>query len=178
MPLARTASYLILSVVVTIPLLFGARHPVVEGFFTFVILVGCGGWLLLATPSYRAKNVLPWLFIPLLLVAYLVAQSLPLPLSIIELISPQRADRIAMVNELAGTALIRVSISDNGLYGFYRSFFLIALILFFSPRSPCSGITNDFSRPLHLVLWRSVYSRRCTALCSFSSRRSVYSGCN
>jgi hypothetical protein len=131
MPLARTASYLVISVVVTIPLLFGARHPVVEGFFTFVILVGCGGWLVLAMPSYRGHILLPWLFIPLLLVAYLVAQSLPLPLSIIELISPQRADRIAMVNELAGTAHIRVSISDNGLYGFYRSFFLIALILFF-----------------------------------------------
>ncbi len=131
MPLQRSVSFLIYAIVLTIPLIFGAVHPIVLGCYVALMLVGCGGWLLL-NPSRRALT-LPsfWLGVPLLLVTFIILQSIPLPLDWMEVISPYRAERVRIVNELAGTQQQFIAISDNGRTSFYRSFFLISLIFYY-----------------------------------------------
>ncbi len=131
MPFERSASYLIYAIVLTIPLLFGAVHPIVLGCYVALMLVGCGGWLLLNEKRRRSRRLSPWLLVPLFLVIYIILQSIPLPLGLVDLISPHRAERVQMVNELAGTQQQWVALSDNGIVGFYRSFFLGSLILYY-----------------------------------------------
>ena len=132
MPFQQSVSSLIYAIVLTIPLLFGAVHPIVLGCYVALMLVGCGGWLLLN--QNRQDLTLPsfWLVVPLLLVIFIILQSIPLPLDWVDVISPYRAERVRMVNELAGTQQQFIAISDNGRAGFYRSFFLISSDLLLS----------------------------------------------
>ena len=121
--LQRTASYLIYGIVTTIPLIFGAVHPIVLGCYVFVMLAGLGGWLLLNRDEGGTCLFSLWSVVPIILFVYLIVQSLPLPFEWIEIVSPSRAERVRMVNELAGTDQQQISLSDNGMVGFYRSFF-------------------------------------------------------
>ena len=127
--LERSASYLIYGIVTTIPLIFGAVHPIVLGCYVFVMLAGLGGWLLLDRDEGGTCRFSLWSVVPIILFVYLIVQSLPLSFEWIEIVSPNRAERVRMVNELAGTNQQQISLSDNGMVGFYRSFFLLALMV-------------------------------------------------
>lgn len=129
--LEKPATWLICFLLIAFPLLFGAVHPIVLGGFTFLILVGIGGWLLLNHSEDVTLSLSFWWLAPLVLIGYLIFQAIPLPLELVELLSPNRAARIQKVNELAGTNLQWVSLSDNGITGLYRSFFLLSLFLYF-----------------------------------------------
>ncbi len=68
----------VLFVLATVPLLFGAVHPIVQSVYVCLVLVGLGGWLLLrraeSTPiAWR------WLLPVVILLAWAALQSLPLP---------------------------------------------------------------------------------------------------
>lgn len=148
----RAAYYLILGIVGTIPIIFGAVHPVILGLYVFIMLVGCGGWLLLTLKL--EENVVPsfWIAVPLILIGYLIFQSIPLPLDVVELLSPMRAERIKMVNELAGTNHYWTTLSDSGITGLYRSFFFFGLLLYYcSLRRILSG-DDQFLSKLILIL--------------------------
>lgn len=127
----KTIRYLILGVVLTIPLIFGAVHPIILGCYVFVILVGCGGWLIFRLVPEENANLTFWIYVPLLLISYTIFQSIPLPLEVVESLSANRAERIQMVNELAGTNLRWATLSDNGITGLYRSFFFFSLLLYY-----------------------------------------------
>ena len=129
--LQRSASYLIYGIVTTLPLIFGAVHPIVLGCYVFVMLVGLGGWLLLNQSEGGAGLFSLWSVVPVILIVYLILQSLPLPFEWVEIVSPSRAERVRIVNELAGTDQQRITLSDNGIVGLYRSFFLLALMCYY-----------------------------------------------
>lgn len=131
LPLERSALYLVCAIITTVPLIFGAVHPIVLGGYVCLMLVGLGGWLLII-PEPRIFS-LPslWFAVPVCLILYIMLQSLPLPLEWVEILSPSRAARVNVVNELAGTHQRLVTLSDNGIIGFYRSFFLLALLFYF-----------------------------------------------
>jgi O-antigen ligase len=129
--LQRSASYLIYGIVTTIPLIFGAVHPIVLGCYVFVMLVGLGGWLLLNQSEGGADLFSLWSVVPVILIVYLILQSLPLPFEWVEIVSPSRAERVRIVNELAGTDQQRITLSDNGIVGLYRSFSLLALMCYY-----------------------------------------------
>ena len=73
----------VLFVLATVPLLFGAVHPIVQSVYVCLVLVGLGGWLLLrrAEPTPIAWR---WLVPVLVLLAWAAVQSLPLPISLVE----------------------------------------------------------------------------------------------
>ncbi|MCB2218682.1 MAG: O-antigen ligase family protein [Desulfobulbaceae bacterium] len=133
----QTLVWLLLCTIVgTIPLLFGAVHPIVLGSYVFLILVVLGGWLVFTAEPGELCIGNFWSIVPLILIVWLVIQALPLPLSWVEIISPQRADRIIKVNELAGIDIRFLPLSENGPVGLYRSFLLLALlVLYYSVRS-------------------------------------------
>lgn len=124
--------YQALFLIVTVPLLFGAVHPIVQGVYVAAILVGLGGWLLYALPSLeRGALSWPWLGIPAVLIVYMAGQSLPLPLALVEMLSPARAERVAMVNSLAKTQQVMAPLGENGLIGLQSAIFAVALVIFF-----------------------------------------------
>ncbi|KGO33475.1 MAG: O-antigen ligase family protein [Desulfoprunum sp.] len=130
--LRQAPNFLALLIVVTVPLLFGAVHPIVQGTYVAVILLGLGGWLLYTLPSPAAEG-LSWrrLAVPIVLMLYAALQSLPLPLGLIALLSPARAERVAAVNDLAGAGLTLAPLGDNGIIGLQTAIFLLALMVLF-----------------------------------------------
>ena len=148
----RSVSYLIYAIVLTIPLLFGAVHPIVLGSYVALMLAGCGGWLLLNQNRQNVRFPSFWLAVPLFLVVYIILQAVPLPLDWIDAISPYRAERVRMVNELAGTEQYFVTISDNGRVGVYRSFFLIAIIFYYLTLRRLLAVSKRFYSTLVLCL--------------------------
>ncbi len=130
------AWWLLCTIIGTIPLLFGAVHPIVLGGYVFLILVGLGGWLVFTAEPGELRIGSFWSIVPLVLIAWLVIQAIPLPLSWVEILSPQRAERMIKVNELAGTDIRFLPLSENGPVGLYRSFLVLALlILYYSLRA-------------------------------------------
>ena len=125
-----SAAYLVCGIVITIPLIFGAVHPIVLGSYVYLILAGLGTWLLL-NHNGNAQWVSCWTVVPVILIAYLILQSIPIPLDLLDLLSPHRAQRVRTVNELAGTGVHYVTLSENGTFGFYRAFFLLAVMLYY-----------------------------------------------
>lgn len=123
--------YLVYGIIVSVPLIFGARHPIVSGTYTFLILVVLGGWLLFSAFPEMNIQISFWSLVPILLILYVGIQSVPLPLAWVEWLSPLRAHRIMMVNTLADTHLMRVSLSDQGIAGLYSALSIFSLILYF-----------------------------------------------
>jgi len=124
--------FVVLFALATIPLLFGAVHPFVQGMYTAILLVGCGGWLLLNLPALDLGQ--PWirrLAAPAILLLYTAFTSLPLPLALVRILSPGRAAAIAQVNELAATDVQWLSLSYAGLGTFKETIFYLAILLFF-----------------------------------------------
>ncbi len=64
--LQRTALWLVCGIIITIPLLFGAVHPLVSGIYVCLMLVGCGGWLLLTMQPGKTSLLSPWTLVPVL----------------------------------------------------------------------------------------------------------------
>ena len=129
--LERSITYLLCGIVITIPVVFGAVHPIVLGVYTFILFVGCGGWLLLNFDLISFKILSVWTIIPIVLIGYIIFQSIPLPLGLVEFFSPARAERISMVNQLAGTDLQSISLSESGIFSMYRSFFVLSLLFYY-----------------------------------------------
>ncbi len=61
----KPVSWLIYGIVVSVPLVFGAVHPIVLGGYVFIILIFLGGWLLLNNDLYF-QNYSYWHFFPVL----------------------------------------------------------------------------------------------------------------
>ncbi len=127
----KLISYVVLAVVVSIPFLFGAVHPVVSGAYVFVILTVLGSWLLL-TPDIASggSRFSPWLLIPVLFIAMLALQAIPLPLGLLDVLSPQRGERLHTLNALAETSLRFASLSEGGPRGLHMAIFYLAILLY------------------------------------------------
>jgi O-antigen ligase len=146
--LQRPAAYLVYGIVTTIPLIFGAVHPIILGCYVFVMLAGLGGWLLLIhkTDSVQFPSFLT--IVPVILIVYIAVQSIPIPLDWLELLSPERAARVRMVNDLADAGLQHISLSEKGPAGFYRSFFLIAVMLYYFSVKHLIASSENFQETL------------------------------
>ena len=130
--LSKIPLYLVCFILATVPILFGAVHPILYGSYVFLVLVGLGSWLCLFVPEHNTPLITRfWLLPIILLLFYTTVQSIPLPLSWVEFISPARALRVGIVNTLAGTQQNFVSISDHGLLSLTRVVLFVALLVYF-----------------------------------------------
>ncbi len=128
--ITRAITWLVYALIVGMPLIFGAIHPIVQGVFYAVMLVFPGGWLLINSDSVSSHLSL-WLVIPGALIIYVALQAIPLPFSLVELFSPARAERMRMVQQLTGTTITSISISDQTAIGFYRALCFTALLFYY-----------------------------------------------
>lgn len=130
---SKTPFYLASFILATVPLLFGAVHPIVSASYVFLVLVGLGSWLYFFVSYHDNAPLISkiWVFPLLLLLFFTAAQSIPLPLSVIEFLSPARALRVEMVNSLAGTQQKFVSVSDHGLLSLTQVVLLLAVLIYY-----------------------------------------------
>ena len=127
----KTARIAVLFILGTIPLLFGAVHPIVTGVFTFFIYTVLGGWILLNrkyVPHYFFASPGGVLFC--LLILLIALSTLPIPTAWIQILSPARFASIQTANNLGGTTIQYASLSHNADAGISTFAFLIALIIY------------------------------------------------
>lgn len=149
--LSKIPFYLAVFVLATVPLLFGAVHPIVYGSYVVLVLVGLGFWLCILVPGQGlvlTKN--GWLFPLLFLLLYTAVQSVPLPLAWIEILSPARAFRVQMVNGLAETQQNFVSLSDHGLLSITQVILFLALLVYFLS---LNALMQSDGKVFHVIFW-------------------------
>lgn len=118
-------------ILATIPLLFGARHPLIQGAYTSLIFFTCGTWAVL-----NFEKIKPAIFTRAALVIYLLLlfiffTSLPLPLSLIKLLSPVRAEALANATNLAQLKEAVISLSYYAPETRFYSVYLLGLLLYY-----------------------------------------------
>jgi O-antigen ligase len=96
-----------------------------------VILIVFGGWLVFEPRERMIGSVSLFKLIPFIVLVFIFLQSVPLPFDLVSLLSPARAERIEMVNKLAGTSLEFISLSDRGVDGFRQGIFFASLLLYY-----------------------------------------------
>jgi len=113
------------------PLLFGAVHPVVVGMYTACILVACGGWLLLNSRQLPAHFLRSrWILFILFFIGWIIFTTIPLPISLLEIVSPARASSLQAINQFAGTDIKWASLNYYSSAGLMTAVFLFALLLY------------------------------------------------
>jgi len=157
LPFEVTSRRSVLFLLLTMPLLFGATHPFILGLYTLFILLGAGGWWIFVGSNPNLKKnrrrrrsspgagdqlpvVLPeasgrpgnlWLGAIILLLLYIAFTTMPLPLGLLEWLSPERARNLAAVNNLAAAEIKFAPLSYSGLLTFKQGLFYLSLLLYF-----------------------------------------------
>lgn len=129
---AHLPAYFAIFIISTVPILFGAVHPVVQSSYVALVLLGFGGWLICTADSSTLSDFSVGWYLPVLIVlCFIIFQSIPLPLAWVEFLSPARAERVMMVNNLAHTDQQFVSLSDHGMISMQRAILVFSLFIFF-----------------------------------------------
>lgn len=122
---------LIIFILITIPVVFGSVHPVTTGVYGTIMLAVTGSWLMMTVkPEYLERGWF-WYLVPLVVICYQIIQTIPLPLALVELLSPARAERISMINHLADTDIQAIALSENSRAGARGALFLLAVFIYY-----------------------------------------------
>ena len=118
-------------ILATIPLLFGARHPLIQGAYTSLIFFTCGTWAILNFEKIKPAIFTRAALIIYLLLLFIFFTSLPLPLSLIKLLSPVRAETLAIATNLTQLKEAVTSLSYYAPETRFYSVYLMALLLYY-----------------------------------------------
>ncbi|MBC8209413.1 MAG: O-antigen ligase family protein [Desulfobulbaceae bacterium] len=136
----------ILWTLATVPLLFGARHPLVHGTYAAFLLLVCGSWLVFRYRHVSLRASTFWL--PLALIGLVACTALVLPEPVLTLITPIRATSLAAVRDLAGVGPV-TSISYYAPRSFFYALYGLGVLLYFHA-TVHALISRRF---LHHFLW-------------------------
>ncbi|XCN72381.1 MAG: O-antigen ligase family protein [Candidatus Electrothrix aestuarii] len=127
----KTAQIAVLFFLATIPILFGAVHPIITGLYTFSIYSLLGSWLIVNKKQFPVFHISSLGIISFSLFILSVAFStVPLPLAWIQAISPARFAYIQAANQLSSTNIQYAPLSHHPNAGILFFTFLIALVLY------------------------------------------------
>ena len=118
-------------VLATVPLLFGARHPLIHGFYSCLLLLAGGGWLIVNT---GARPRWSWSFAglaPVLLLLCIVLTSISLPSFLLRLLSPVRAGFLESAVGITPLPDAVTSLSYYAPAAMFHAVYGAALLLFF-----------------------------------------------
>ena len=160
LPFETSSRRSVLFLILTIPLLFGAIHPFVQGLYTCFMLIGAGGWWIFVgskknlRPSRRrrrrpavadkpeksetaekSEKAVAWrtrfMLVSVLLLLYVAFTVVPLPLGLLHWLSPERARNLAAVNSLAGAGIRFAPLSYSAFLTFKQALFYISLLFYY-----------------------------------------------
>ncbi|MCL7488977.1 MAG: O-antigen ligase family protein [Desulfobulbaceae bacterium] len=133
----------------TIPLLFGARHPLIQGVYTALIFFTCGPWLVLNYGQIKPRLVNRAYLPVYLIILFVFFTSLPLPLSLIELLSPVRAGYLRDAASLAQLKNTVFSLSYYAPAARFYGFYFLGLLLYYL----CAASLTRRNSDRRAVLW-------------------------
>ncbi len=162
------------------PLLFGATHPFIQGLYTFFLLLGAGGWWIfigsnsnLQTSSRRRRSSRKsrnpvsitvsdsqavsrrknfQLTAIILLLLYIGFTCVPLPLGLLNWLSPERARNLEVVNRLADAGIKFAPLSYSALLTFKQGLFYLSLLLYYFSLKKLLRRDSDFVRQVVTVI--------------------------
>lgn len=117
-------------VLATIPLIFGARHPLVHGLYSFCLLIAGGIWLVLNFAENKKRLFSFNSLAPLAIILFIVVSALPLPLFPVRLLSPVRAENLAAAR-IARLHDLVTSLSYYAPGSMFYAIYGLALFFFF-----------------------------------------------
>ncbi|MFZ5797969.1 MAG: O-antigen ligase family protein [Thermodesulfobacteriota bacterium] len=101
MPLDKYFRPALLVVLATAPLLFGARHPLIHGLYSCLLLLTAGGWLILNGEWRPGRMMTFGRLVPAMLLLFIGLTALSLPAPLLSLLTPVRAGYLAEAARLA-----------------------------------------------------------------------------
>ncbi len=118
-------------VLATIPLIFGARHPLVHGLYSFCLLMAGGIWLVLNFAENKKRLFSFNSLAPLAIILFIVVSALPLPLFLVRLLSPVRAENLAAAARIAKLQDLVTSLSYYSPGSMFYAIYGLGLFFFF-----------------------------------------------
>ena len=118
-------------VLATVPLLFGARHPLIHGLYSCLLLLTGGGWLIYNGEWKGARLTAFARLAPVLILLFIFLSALPLPSFLLRLLSPVRAEYLADAVRIAGLPDAVASLSYYAPASMFYAVYGAALLLFF-----------------------------------------------
>lgn len=118
-------------VLATVPLLFGARHPLIHGFYSSLLLLAGGGWLIYNGEWKGARLTAFARLAPVLILLFIFLSAFPLPSFLLRLLSPVRAQYLADAVRIAGLQEAVASLSYYAPASLFYAVYGAALLLFF-----------------------------------------------
>jgi O-antigen ligase len=136
-------------VLATAPLLFGARHPLIHGLYSSLLLLAGGGFLL-ANAEWRPGRLYAFpRLAPILLLLFVLLTALDLPSFVPGLLSPVRAEHLNSAVRIAGLRDAVASLSYYAPASMFYAVYGTALLLFFYAARALLGSAET----LRKVLW-------------------------
>ncbi len=157
-----SARYFVCFLIVTMPLVFGAVHPAVLSFYTCLLLLGCGGWLLWGQSQLEFPS--RWLWVPCLTILFLFLQSVPLPFAVVSYLSPVRAENLLRVKTLAGASIDYCSLGSDPVAAIQQVFFLAGVLLYYVT---LKGILRQDRKALRLIVYCLIFIGAIEAVYGF-----------
>ena len=117
-------------ILTTIPLLFGARHPLVQGAYTTLIFFTCGICVVLNSDKIKPTIFNKTNLVIILFILFIFLSSVPLPFFLIDLLSPIRADSLANATRLAQLGNAVTSLSYYAPETRFYSVYFLGLFLY------------------------------------------------
>ncbi|MBM9612680.1 O-antigen ligase family protein [Desulfobulbus rhabdoformis] len=117
------------------------------------MLVGLGSWLIYSQPKLTARLISSrWLLPAALLIFWMAMQSLPLPLSWLQWLSPARGERVEMLNLLAGLQHHFAPLSDQGAASLQQVIMYLGLVIYFISLRILFRIRHSFIHTIAVVI--------------------------
>lgn len=115
----------------TVPLLFGARHPLIHGLYSSLLLVSAGGWLICNAEWKVVRLATFSRLAPILILLIIALTAIPLPSFLLRLLSPVRAEYLESAVRIAGLRDAVTSLSYYAPASMFYAVYGTALLLFF-----------------------------------------------
>lgn len=148
-------------VLATAPLLFGARHPLIHGLYSCLLLLAGGGFLL-ANAEWKPGRLYAFpRLAPILLLLFIFLTAIALPSFLLGLLSPVRAEYLSNAIRITGLRDALASLSYYAPASMFYAVYGTALLLIFYAARALLGSEETLRKALWVItlvgLFEAVY---------------------
>jgi O-antigen ligase len=148
-------------VLATVPLLFGARHPLIHGLYSGLLLLAGGGFLL-SNAEWKPGRLYAFpRLAPVLLLLFIFLTAIALPSFLLGLLSPVRAEYLSNAIRITGLRDAVTSLSYYAPASMFYAVYGTALLLFFYAARALLGSEEMLRKALWVItlvgLFEAVY---------------------